>query len=81
MSSDPPREYLDYLADIVDAATKAAGFVQGMTFEQFESDERTLFAVVRALEIVGEAAKRIPESARTQYPMVPWSSMGCASWM
>jgi len=75
MTSGPARDYLDYLTDIVEAATKAAGFVRGMTFEQFESDDRTLFAVVRALEIVGEAAKRIPESVRAQHPTVPWSSM------
>ncbi|MBI4518655.1 MAG: DUF86 domain-containing protein [Deltaproteobacteria bacterium] len=75
MTTAPSRDYVDYLTDIVEAATKAVGFVQGMPFEQFESDDRTVFAVVRALEIVGEAAKRIPEFVRTQYPMVPWSSM------
>jgi uncharacterized protein with HEPN domain len=75
MTSGPARDYVDYLTDIVQAATKATAFVRGMIFEQFESDDRTLFAVVRALEIVGEAAKRIPESMRTQHPAVPWSSM------
>jgi uncharacterized protein with HEPN domain len=75
MTAGAARDYVDYLTDIVQAATKATGFVRGMTFEQFESDDRTLFAVVRALEIVGEAAKRIPGSMRTQHPSVPWSSM------
>lgn len=75
MTPGPARDYLDYLTDILEAATKAVAFVRGMTFEQFETDDRTLFAVVRALEIVGEAAKRIPESVRTQYPTIPWGSM------
>ena len=75
MTTGPVREYLDYLTDIVEAATKAVTFVQGMTFRQFEGDDRTLFAVVRALEIVGEAAKRIPDSVRTRHPAVPWTSM------
>ncbi|HVO26721.1 MAG TPA: hypothetical protein VMW56_24185 [Candidatus Margulisiibacteriota bacterium] len=48
MTFGPARDYVDYLTDIVQAATKATGFVRGMTFEQFESDDRTLFAVVRA---------------------------------
>ena len=56
MTPGPARDYLDYLTDILEAATKAVAFVRGMTFEQFETDDRTLFAVVRALEIVGEAA-------------------------
>jgi uncharacterized protein with HEPN domain len=75
MTPGPARDYLDYLTDIVEGASKAVGFVRGMTFEQFESDERTLFAVVRALEIVGEAPKRVPESVRTQRPTIPWVSM------
>ena len=75
MNPGAARDYVDYLTDMVQAATKATEFVRGMTFEQFESDDRTLFAVVRALEVVGEAAKRIPESMRAQHPMVPWSSM------
>jgi len=71
----PAREHIDYLGDIVEAAEKAVEFVRGMTFEQFLIDDRTLFAVVRALEIVGEAAKRVPESVRGRYPAVPWSTM------
>jgi uncharacterized protein with HEPN domain len=75
MTSGVARDYLDYVTDIVEAATKAVSFVRGMTLEQFAGDERTVFAVVRALEIVGEAAKRVPESLRVQHPTIPWSSM------
>lgn len=51
------REFLDYLGDIRDAIVRAQKFVGGMTFEQFAADEKTTFAVVRCLEIVGEAAR------------------------
>lgn len=43
--------------------------------EQFAADEKTAFAVVRCLEILGEAARKIPESIRTRYPQVPWREM------
>ena len=54
------RTYADYLEDILDATEKAMGFIQDMTREQFIGDDKTSFAVVRALEIVGEATKLIP---------------------
>jgi len=69
------RQFVDYLCDICDAVAKAKQFVAGMTYEQFAADEKTAFAVVRALEIVGEAARKIPESTQAQYPHVPWREM------
>lgn len=50
-------------------------FIDGMTFETFVRDDKTVFAVVRALEIVGEATKRIPASIRDQAPSIPWRAM------
>jgi uncharacterized protein with HEPN domain len=44
-----PRAYTDYLADIVDTIRKVAQFVQGMTFEEFTKDDKTVFAVIRGL--------------------------------
>ncbi len=70
-----PREYRDYLQDIFEAAQKALAFVQGMTYQGFVAADKTVFAVVRALEILGEAAKRIPLPIRDRYPEVPWRSM------
>lgn len=50
------RTYLDFLTDIRDATRKAQQFVLDLSYEAFVTDEKTAYAVVRALEIVGEAA-------------------------
>jgi uncharacterized protein with HEPN domain len=52
--------------------------LQDATLEEFEADFRINFAVVRALEIIGEATKRLPMDLRQQYPRVPWRNM---AWM
>ena len=70
-----PRDFRDYLEDIQQAAQKAIAFVQGFTKDSFAADEKTVFAVTRALEVLGEATKRVPQSLRDQHPEVPWRSM------
>lgn len=46
-----------------------------MTFEEFQLDEKTQFAVIRALEIVGEASKKVPESFKDRTPEIPWRAI------
>ena len=69
------HEFLDYVEDIADAMEKAEILLKGVTYNQFETDFRINFAVVRALEIVGEATKRLPMTLRDQYPGIPWKQM------
>jgi len=69
------REFLDYIEDILDAMEKAQLLVEGVSYERFESDFRVNFAVVRALEIIGEATKRLPAHVRDRYPEAPWREM------
>jgi uncharacterized protein with HEPN domain len=69
------EEFLDYIEDIIDAMNDAMSFVDGMKCEDFVKDRKTIYAVVRALEIIGEAAKRMPDLVRNCYPQIPWKDM------
>ncbi len=69
------NEFLDYIEDILDAIDKAKILVEDVTFDAFQSDFRIHFAVVRALEIIGEATKRLPMEVRDKYPVIPWRGM------
>jgi uncharacterized protein with HEPN domain len=73
------REFLDYVADIQDAAQNISQFIAGMTWAQFAQDQKTIYAVVRAFEIIGEAAKKVPPSVRKRHAKVPSGSrwLGC----
>lgn len=66
------RDLLDYIADILTATEEVEGFTQGMDFEIFVRDRKTINAVIRSLEVMGEAAKKIPEEVRRRYPDIPW---------
>ena len=62
------KDVLVCLEDILEAMEKADSFIEGFTYEQFETDLRTNFAVVRVLEIIGEATKWLPTALRDRYP-------------
>ncbi len=68
-------EFLDFLEDILDAMEKAESMLADIEFEKFKENYQINFAVVRALEIIGEAAKRLPKTLRNQHPEIPWSDM------
>lgn len=69
------RLYIDYLRDVLEHAELAQSFVRGISGDDFLQDEKTVFAVIRALEVVGEATKKIPQEVREKYPNVPWREM------
>jgi len=69
------RNIIDYIEDIIDAMEKAIKFTNGITHEDFVMDDKTTFAAVRALEIVGEAVKNVPQEFRERYPEIPWRNM------
>jgi uncharacterized protein with HEPN domain len=68
----PKRVYTDYLRDMIEYAEKAECFVHDVEFQDFRNDEQRVLAVVRALEVIGEAAKHIPKAVRDKYPEVSW---------
>ena len=69
------RDYRDYLKDIIDSINDIENFVAGMSFEQFKKDKKTTNAVVRSIEIIGEAAKKIPKILKDRDPQIPWKKM------
>lgn len=69
------RDYRLYLRDIFAAMIAIQEFIEGMDFETFIEDDKTASAVIRKLEIIGEATKNVPEEIRQNYPQVPWRQM------
>jgi len=53
----------------------AEEFIQGLSYEAFISDKKTFNAVVRSIEVIGEAVKNIPDSIRSRYSDIPWKEM------
>ena len=70
-----PRDYEVYLEDIRDAIGKVKRYTTGLTREAFETDDKTVDAVVRNLQIIGEAVKMIPESIRLAHPNIEWKKI------
>ena len=68
-------EFLDFVDDILDAMDKAEILLTDVSYDQFAGDFRIHYAVVRALEIIGEATKRLPAHLREDYPAIPWRGM------
>lgn len=64
-----------YLQDIIASVEKIAGFIGTLSFEDFCNDEKTVDAVVRKLEIIGEASKNIPLEIKRNNPEIPWKGI------
>lgn len=69
------EEFLDYIEDIIGAMNDALSFVKDMEYDVFLRDKKTIYAVNRALEIIGEATKNVPASVKNRYPQIPWKKM------
>lgn len=66
------RDILVYLDDIQASCKKVLRYTEGMNYGQFVQDDKTYDAVVRNLEIIGEAVKHVPENFRLRYLDVEW---------
>jgi uncharacterized protein with HEPN domain len=69
MSKRSPALLID---DIIDSGRKILSYTNGLTFEQFIADNKTVDAVIRNFEIIGEAANRLPEEFKEKYPNIDW---------
>lgn len=70
-----PRDYKIYLEDILEAVRKIHSYTAGLSLQSFARDSKTVDAVVRNLEVIGEAAKKIPEEIRSRTTDVDWKKI------
>ena len=69
------RDLRDYINDLVEACEDILSFTKGMSYSDFAGDKKTVNAVIRSLEVIGEATKKLPISFRDNYPDIPWRQM------
>ena len=66
------RVYDDYLHDMLSNAERAIQFARGEEFDTFLKDDKSVYAVIRAIGIIGEASQKIPPEIREKHPEIPW---------
>jgi uncharacterized protein with HEPN domain len=69
------REYRDYLNDILESISDVALFIEDMSYADFSFDRKTIHAVVRSIEIIGEAARHIPKPVKDKAHEIPWKEI------
>ncbi len=70
-----PRDWDLRIDDIIDALQTIASYIDGITYNQWTNDRKTIDAVIRNIEIIGEAAYHIPENIQIRYADIPWAQM------
>src|ERR1017187_6617623 len=74
----PSKNPAQRLRDIVENIDAIAAFTAGMTLEDFARDRKTVYAVTRALEIISEAARRLPDEFKANHPALDWPAVAGA---
>ncbi len=69
------RTYQDYFEDILEAIIDISNFVDDLTFNEFANDKKTINAVIRSLEIIGEASKKVSQEVKENHQNIPWKEM------
>jgi len=69
------KDYKAYISHILESIILIEQYTENISFEEFENDRKTIDAVIRNFEIIGEASNKLPEEFRKQYPEVPWRSI------
>ena len=75
MGKKSVRNYRLYIKDINDAIKKIFTYSEGISFEKFAKDEKTIDAVVRNFEIIGEATRQLPQEIKNKYREVEWKAL------
>jgi uncharacterized protein with HEPN domain len=66
------RNNMVYLYDMLDSVNKGIAFIKGYGITKFKKDTKTQYALIRAIEIIGEASKKIPDNIKNNFPDIPW---------
>lgn len=74
----PSKNPLQRLSDIIDNIDAIGAFTRELDFEAFSVDRKTVYAVVRALEIISEASRRLPDSLLQRHPEIDWAAIAAA---
>lgn len=74
-AKDSSRNWQIRVKDIIECVARIQRYTKGMNYEQFSNDSKTIDAVIRNLEIIGEAAGYIPASIQEKYPNLAWLEM------
>ena len=69
------RDYRMFLQDIMDSINKIEKYTQDLDFRKFKANEMIIDAVIRNIEIIGEATSNIPGKIQQKYPLLPWTKM------
>ncbi len=69
------RNHIMYLEDILTSMKRIEEYISGMDFIGFKRDYKTVDAVIRNFEIIGEASKKLPQEIKSKYPQIPWQEM------
>lgn len=69
------RPYDLYVEDILESIEKIENYIGGLEYEEFSKNTMVIDAVIRNLEIIGEASKYVPDDVRDNYPEIPWKRM------
>lgn len=70
-----PRDYRDFLNDIVGAVRSIMSFSAGLSLDAYLADEKTRYAVMRGYEIMGEAVRHLPDELKNAHTDMPWQTM------
>lgn len=69
------KDYKAYLRHILDSIMLIENYTRNLSFEEFEKDRKTIDAVIRNFEIIGEASSKLPKEFTEKYPEIPWKSI------
>ncbi len=74
----PSKNAAQRLTDILDNIQAISAFIAGMTYDTYIDDLKTIYAVTRALEIISEASRRLPENLKQRHPEIDWAGVAAA---